>query len=93
MQATNSKLFNVYFGVLIAIVVLTTITALVLHHEIGGMTVVLGTGGVIQGGLVLKLANVWMDKARIDIIATLASKLSSDKLQFVLMELAQQLRN
>ncbi|WET39285.1 hypothetical protein [Citrobacter enshiensis] len=92
VQATNNSLFKVYFVVLIVIVVLTIFTALTFHQEMGGMATVLGTGGVIQGGLVLKLANVWMDKARIDIIATLAIKLPPDKLQLVLSDLSKQLR-
>jgi hypothetical protein len=92
VQTTNNNLFKVYFIILIAIVILTFCIAIAFHQEMGGMAVVLGTGGTIQGGLVLKLANVWMDKARIDIIATLAIKLPPDNLQLVLVELSHQLR-
>ncbi|APX78475.1 hypothetical protein A7J71_31140 [Achromobacter insolitus] len=92
VQATNNGLFKVYFALLIVIVVVTIGIALAFHQEMGGLAVVLSTGGVIQGGLVLKLCNVWMDKARIDIVATLASTLTPDKLQPVLMELSQQIR-
>ena len=92
VRATNDSLFKAYFAVLIFIVLGTIGTALAFHQEMGGLAVVLGAGGVIQGGLVLKLANVWMDKARIDIVATLASTLPPDNLQPVLIELSQQLR-
>lgn len=92
VRATNDSLFKAYFAVLIVIVVVTIGTALAFHQEMGGLAAVLGAGGVIQGGLVLKLANVWMDKARIDIVATLASTLPPDKLQPVLIELSQQIR-
>lgn len=91
VQTTNNNLFKVYFITLIAIVILTFCIAVAFHQEMGGMAIVLGTGGTIQGGLVLKLANVWMDKARIDIIATLAIKLPADKLHLVLEELSRQL--
>jgi hypothetical protein len=92
VQATNNNLFKAYFILLIFIVVLTIGTALGFHQEMGGLAAVLGAGGVVQGGLVLKLANVWMDKARIDIVATLASTLPPDQLQPVLIELSQQIR-
>ena len=92
VQATNNNLFKAYFVVLIVIMIVTIGAALVFNQQMGGLAAVLGAGGVIQGGLVLKLANVWMDKARIDIVATLASTLPADKLQPVLVELSQQLR-
>lgn len=92
VQATNNNLFKAYFILLIGVVVLTIGTALAFHQEMGGLAVVLGAGGVVQGGMVLKLANVWMDKARIDIVASLASTLPPDKLQLVLIELSQQIR-
>ena len=92
VQATNNGLFKLYFALLIVIVIVTIAIALALRTELGGLAVVLGAGGVIQGGLVLKLANVWMDKARIDIVATLAIRLPPDKLQLVLIELSQQIR-
>ena len=92
VQATNNGLFKVYFALLIVIVVGTIGIALAFHKEMGGLAVVLGAGGVIQGGLVLKLANIWMDKARIDIVATLAITLPPDKMQLVLIELLQQIR-
>lgn len=92
VQATNNNLFKTYFILLIVVVVLTVGTALAFHQEMGGLAAVLGAGGVVQGGLVLKLANVWMDKARIDIVATLAVTLPPDKLQPVLIELSQQMR-
>lgn len=92
VQATNSNLFKAYFIVLIIIVVATIGVAILLRQEMGGLATVLGTGGVVQSGLVLKLARVWMDKARIDIIALLASRLPPDKLQPILMELSKQIR-
>lgn len=92
VQATNNNLFKAYFILLIGVVVLTIGTALAFHQEMGGLAVVLGAGGIVQGGMVFKLANVWMDKARIDIVATLASMLPPDKLQPVLIELSQQIR-
>lgn len=92
VQTANNNLFKVYFGLLIVIVIITIGTALAFRQEMGGLIGILGAGGVIQGGLVLKLAKVWMDKARIDIVATLAFKLPPDKLQPVLIELSQQIR-
>lgn len=92
VQAANNNLFKAYFILLIFIVVLTIGTALAFHQEIGGLAAVLGAGGVVQGGLVLKLANVWMDKARIDIVAILACTLPPEKLQPVLIELSRQIR-
>lgn len=92
VQATNNNLFKAYFAALIVIVVVTIGMALAFHQEAGGLVAVLGAGGVIQGGLVLKLAKVWMDKARIDIVATLACNLPPEKLQPVLIELSQQIR-
>lgn len=92
VQATNNKLFRAYFIVLIVIVVVTIGIAILLRKEMGGLVTVLGAGGIVQGGLVLKLANVWMDKARIDIVAVLASRLPPDKLQPILLELSKQIR-
>ncbi len=92
VQATNNGLFKAYFIVLIVIMVATIGIAILFRQEMGGLATVLGAGGIVQGGLVLKLATVWMDKARIDIIAVLARKLPPDKLQPILLELSKQIR-
>jgi hypothetical protein len=91
VQRTNNAYFMAYFVILIVIVGVTIVVALIYRQEMGGLAVVLGAGGVVQGGLVVKLGRVWMDKARIDIVATLSASLPPDKLQPILLEILQQI--
>ena len=92
VQRTNELYFRVYFSLLLAMFVLTTAVALVYRHEMGGLAVVLGAGGAVQGGLVIRLSNEWREKVRVDVVSVLSRRLEGAQLQAILKELLQQLR-
>lgn len=92
VQETNEFYFKSYWATLIISYVLTISVALIYRSEMGGLAVVLGTGGVIQSGLILKLSSEWKEKARIDIVAALSRRLAPEQLQVVLKELLDQIR-
>jgi hypothetical protein len=92
VQQTNDFYFKIYWALLVVICVATIVIALIYRSELGGLTAVLGTGGIVQGGLILKLSGAWKDKARIDIVAVLSRRLAPEQLQVVLKELLEQLR-
>ena len=81
-----------YWIALIVVFLGTVVVALVFREEMGGLATVLGAGGVIQGGLVMRLSSEWKEKARIDIVAVLTRRLNPEQLQVVLRELLGGLR-
>jgi hypothetical protein len=73
-----------YWVMLIVVFVATLIVAIFLRAEMGGLGAVLGGGGLLQAGLVLRLSSEWKEKARIDIVAVLSRRLTPEQLQPVL---------
>lgn len=92
VQATNDKYFRIYWYMLILVFLATVTIALIFREEMGGLAVVLGTGGVVQAGLLQRLSSELKEKTRIDIVATLSRRLSAAQLQVVLKELLPALR-
>ena len=91
VQATNELYFKTYWATLIGVFLTTVIIGLVYREEMGGLATVLGVGGIVQGGLVLRLSAEWKEKARIDIVAVLTRRLSPEQLQVVLKNLLGEL--
>lgn len=87
VQKTNEWYFKVYFGLLLVAFVATVVVAFIYRNEIGGLGAVLGVGGVVQGGVVLRLSAEWKEKARVDIVAALAKALPPKDLAAVLKAL------
>lgn len=92
VQATNDLYFKIYWITLIAVFITTVVVALIYRDEMGGLATVLGAGGVIQGGLVIRLSAEWKEKSRIDIVAVLTRRLTPEQLQIVLQDLLTELR-
>jgi hypothetical protein len=92
VQKTNERYFAAYWVTLIVAYVGTLIVAIAFREEMGGLAAVLGVGGVMQGGLVLRLSSEWKEKARIDIVAVLTRRLPPAQLQVVLKDLLDGLR-
>ncbi len=92
VQKTNERYFAVYWATLIATFLGTLILAIMFRSEMGGLAAVLGAGGILQGGLLLRLSSEWKEKARIDIIAVLTRRLPPTELTLVLKELLDGLR-
>ena len=92
VQATKETYFRTYWITLIVVFIATIAVALLYREEMGGLAAVLATGGVVQGGLIVRLSNEWKEKARIDIVAVLTRRLSEEQLQVVLQELLVQIR-
>ena len=92
VQQTNELYFKLYFGVLIVAFVATIVVAFCYRSEIGGLGAVLGVGGVVQGGVVLRLSAEWKEKARVDIVAALATALPAKDLAPVLKALLDGIR-
>jgi hypothetical protein len=84
VQKTNEGYFAVYWVTLIVVFIATLTVAIFLRAEMGGLGSVLGVGGVLQAGLVLRLSSEWKEKARIDIVAALSRRLTPEQLQPVL---------
>ena len=59
----------------------------------GGLVAVLGSGGVIQGGLLIRLANELKEKMRIETVASLSRSLPPEELKEVLMEILKQINH
>lgn len=92
VQKTNERYFAVYWATLIGVFLGTLVLAIVFRQEMGGLAAVLGAGGVLQGGLLLRLSAEWKEKARIDIVAVLTRRLPPTELTLVLKELLDGLR-
>ena len=92
VQRTNEIYFRIYFALLVGMFLLSAGLALVLRQEMGGLAVVLGAGGVVQGGLVVRLSSELREKVRIDTVAVLSRRLKGAQLQAVLRELLLQMR-
>lgn len=92
VQKTNEMYFRLYFCLLLVAFVATIVVAFVYRNEIGGLGVVLGAGGVVQGGVVLRLSAEWKEKARVDIVAALARALPPKDLAPVLKALLEGIR-
>jgi hypothetical protein len=91
VQATNELYFKTYWATLIVVFLATVVIALVYREEMGGLATVLGVGGIVQGGLVLRLSAEWKEKARVDIVSVLTRRLSPEQLQVVLKDLLGEL--
>jgi hypothetical protein len=92
VQQTNERYFVVYWATLIGTFLVTLVLAIVLRQEMGGLAAVLGAGGLLQGGLLLRLSAEWKEKARIDIVAALTRRLPPQELSVVLREMLGGLR-
>jgi hypothetical protein len=92
VQKTNERYFAVYWATLIATFLGTLALAIMFRNEMGGLAAVLGTGGILQGGLLFRLSSEWKEKARIDIVAVLTRRLPPAELTLVLKELLEGLR-
>jgi len=92
VQATNELYFRTYWFTLIVVFIITVVIALIYRDEMGGLATVLSVGGVVQGGLVLRLSAEWKEKSRIDIVAVLTRRLTPDQLQIVLQDLLVEFR-
>lgn len=92
VQKTNERYFAVYWATLIGVFLGTLTLAIVFRQEMGGLATVLGTGGLLQGGLLFRLSAEWKEKARIDIVAVLTRRLPPQELSVVLRELLDGLR-
>jgi len=92
VQQTNERYFAVYWGTLIATFIGTLALAIMFRSEMGGLAAVLSAGGILQGGLLLRLSSEWKEKARIDIVAALTRRLPPAELTLVLKELLDGLR-
>ena len=91
VQATNESYFKTYWATLIVAFAVTVVVALIYREEMGGLAAVLGAGGVVQAGLVLRLSAEWKEKARIDTVAVLTRRLSPAQLQVVLKDMLSDL--
>ena len=87
VQKTNERYFAVYWATLIVVFFGTLVVAIVFRQEMGGLATVLGAGGILQSGLILRLSAEWKEKARIDIVAALSRRLPPAELALVLREL------
>jgi hypothetical protein len=92
VQKTNERYFAAYWVTLIAAFLGTLVMAIVFRQEMGGLATVLGAGGILQGGLILRLSAEWKEKARVDIVAVLTRRLPPQELHLVLKELLDGLR-
>ena len=90
-QAQNDLYFKSYWISLMIVFALTVGMALIYRQEMGGLPVVLGAGGVMQGGLVVLLGKTLKEKTRVGIVAVLAVGLPATELQAVLKDLLAQL--
>lgn len=87
LQSVNEKYFRSYWIVLVVAFITTLVFALMYRNEMGGLSVVLGAGGVVQGGLILQLSAALKEKSRIDMIAALSRRLNPDQLYQILKAL------
>src|SRR5262249_10507067 len=62
VQSTNEFYFKMYWFTLMAVFLATVVIALIYRDEMGGLATVLGVGGVVQGGLILRLSTEWKEK-------------------------------
>jgi hypothetical protein len=92
VRRTNERYFQIYWGLLTGAFILTLALALILRNEMGGLAVVLGAGGVIQGGLLTKLSAEWKEKTRVEMVVVLARTLPSKDMVGILKELLAGIR-
>lgn len=92
VQRTNELYFKIYWFALVVAFIATIVVAFFYRSEIGGLGTVLGVGGVVQGGVVLRLSAEWKEKARVDIVAALARALPPKDLAVVLKALLDGIR-
>ena len=92
VQRTNSTFFLSLWVLMILAFIVTFVVALVYRNEMGGLAVVLGSGGVVQGGLLLRLSHEYRQKAYIDLVATLSQRLPPKELRPILQQILDLLR-
>lgn len=89
VQKTNEIYFATYWAVLLLSFAITFGLAVIYRNEMGGLATVLGAGGVVQSGLLLRLSTEWKEKARLDIVAVLVTSLPTSELKLILPMLMQ----
>jgi len=89
VQAHNNLYFKSYWIMLMAMFLITVAIALLYREEMGGLAAVLGTGGVVQGGLILQLNAALREKVNTDMVAALSRRLPPEALQKVLMAILE----
>lgn len=89
VQAHNDLYFKSYWIMLMAIFLITVAIALLYRDQMGGLAAVLGTGGVVQGGLILQLSAALREKVNTDMVAALSRRLPPEQLQKVLMAILE----
>ncbi|MDB5920069.1 MAG: hypothetical protein JWR40_4303 [Massilia sp.] len=92
VQSKNELYFKCYWFTMMAAFAVTVVVALYFRNEMGGLAVVLGGGGVIQGGLSMRMAAELKEKARVDIVSVLAVQLPAEQLHVILRDLLGTLR-
>jgi hypothetical protein len=92
VQRTNSTFFLSLWVLMILAFIATFVVALMYRHEMGGLAVVLGSGGVVQGGLLLRLSHEYRQKAYIDLVVTLSQRLPPKELRPILQQILDLLR-
>lgn len=92
VQRTNARFFLSLWLLMVIAFVVTFVVALMYRNEIGGLAAVLGGGGVLQGGLLLRLSHEYRQKAYIDLVITLSQRLPPKELRPVLQQILDLLR-
>ncbi len=87
VRKTNDAYFRLYWALLLGTFVVVLVLAIALRDQMGGIAAVLGSGGVIQGGLLRQISMEWREKTRIDTVAVLASTLKGKELLAIAKEL------
>lgn len=92
VQRTNDMYFKSLWAILMLAFAITFFLAFWYRNEMGGLAVVLGSGGVVQGGLLLRLSSEYRQKAYIDLVVTLSQRLPPKELRPVLQQILDLLR-
>jgi hypothetical protein len=87
VRKTNAGYFRLYWALLLGTFVVVLVLAIVFREQMGGIAAVLGSGGVIQGGLLRQISMEWREKSRIETVAVLASTLKGKELLAITKEL------
>lgn len=87
VQQTNNAFFMSLWVLMMLAFIVIFVVALVYRKEMGGLAVVLGSGGVVQGGLLLRLSHEYRQKAYIDLVVTLSQKLPPKELKPILQQI------
>lgn len=93
LRAKNAHYYKWYAVTLLAALVLTVGFALYFKEEMGGLVAVLGAGGVIQGGLLVRMSDELKEKTRVETVAVLAASLPPEQLLPVLQDLLTGMRS